>query len=73
MNELAGFISSMMTMLTLITLIAVALTFFAYKMRQRAKPVHNGAPMPQTGQARSLVQAYEPVDHAAAPNRPDVR
>ena len=60
MKGLLAFMSNLMLFLTLATLATGVATFFAHKLRQRAKPDAKASSQRATRDAPSLVQAFDP-------------
>ncbi len=60
MKGLLAFMSNLMLFLTLATLVTAVATFFAHKLKQRAKPQANGPSERAKREAPSMVQAYDP-------------
>lgn len=60
MKGLLAFMSNLMLFLTLATLVTAVATFFAHKLRQRAKPGATAVSSRSGRDAPSLVKAYDP-------------
>jgi hypothetical protein len=60
MKGVLAFMSNLMLFLTLATLVAACASFFAHKLRQRAKPASQKMARQSQRDAPSMVQAYDP-------------
>lgn len=73
MKGLLAFMSHFMLFLTMATLLTAVASFFAHKLKQRAKPQTRAVSDRARAAAPSMVQAYEPKQKRSVEAEPGAR